>query len=370
MLGRLLRDAPVPVVFATQDESGVGRRGVIKLRQARFHGPGWLPVPVRRPTAAVLTLYTLVHRTVELALSARRQGVGVIVACTRGATELPAACLASVIGRSRFVAYLFDDPVYQFPPGPIRRFAAMAERFWVRHVAAVIVPNEAMADVFTYRTGVAAVVVRNPVPAAALEALPRRDGADELGDPVRLVYTGAAYSAQADALVSVVRAIDFAGANVEVHIYTSQTSEELAELGLLSPVVFRHEHLDGEECLEVQRRADLLILPLAFHSPYPEVIATSAPGKFGEYLASGRPILVHAPAGSWVADFASNHGAGLVVETDEPAAVASALTAMCSDAALRGRLVRCAREVAGLFSEDEQRARFWRVLKEVDGQDR
>lgn len=366
VLGRLLRDPPVPVYFATQDDS-VGRRAdTVILRQARFYGPGWLPALLRRPMSAVLTLHTLVHRTVELTRSARRLQVGTIIGCTGGATEVVAASLAAMILRRRFVAYLFDDPVYQFPAGPIRRFAALAERFWSRRVSAVIVPNEALAEVVNHRAGLTALIVRNPVPANALEQLPTSDARADLGDPVRLVYTGATYAAQADALANIVRAIGLVGTRMELHVYTSQTSNDLAGLGIDSPVVVRHDHVDGESCLATQRAADLLVLPLAFHSPYPEVIETSAPGKLGEYLASGRPLLVHAPARSWVADFVYEHDAGVVVGVDDPGAVASALVELCSDSALRQRLVRGARSVAGLFTEGEQRLAFWRALDLVD----
>ncbi len=70
-----------------------------------------------------------------------------------------------------------------------------------------------------------------------------------------------------------------------LHVYTSASEDELAAASLRSPHLVRHEHVDEDHSLEAQRGADVLLLPLAFNSPISETVLTSAPGKFGEYLA-------------------------------------------------------------------------------------
>ena len=88
----------------------------------------------------------------------------------------------------------------------------------------------------------------------------------------------------------------------------------------------------------IQRQAQVLFLPFAFHSPYPEVVRTSAPAKMAEYLAARRPILVHAPADSFVSHYFKRHGCGIVVDEPQPAAVAQALARILDDGALREQL--------------------------------
>jgi len=57
-----------------------------------------------------------------------------------------------------------------------------------------------------------------------------------------------------------------------------------------------------------------------------------------EYLAASRPILVHAPAESFVAQYFRRHDCGLVISTQDPDALAQALGRLRVDTALRERL--------------------------------
>jgi glycosyltransferase involved in cell wall biosynthesis len=114
----------------------------------------------------------------------------------------------------------------------------------------------------------------------------------------------------------------------------------------------------------VQRRADLLFLPLAFDSPYPVLINTSCPSKMGEYLASGRPVLVHAPAGSFVAWYFKKYECGLVVDEPDPAKLAAAVGRLLTDNDLRRRLGHRARERARAdFSVPVARATFEGLMR-------
>lgn len=116
--------------------------------------------------------------------------------------------------------------------------------------------------------------------------------------------------------------------------------------GITGPVVI-HRNLPNDRMPGIQRRADLLFLPLAFASEYPDIIRTSAPGKIGEYLASGTPVLVHAPKDSFVSWFFSRYQCGMVVNDDDPAPLSEALKILLSDCGLRETITRNACERAG-----------------------
>lgn len=114
-------------------------------------------------------------------------------------------------------------------------------------------------------------------------------------EEVRIVYTGAIYQAHFDAFRNLVLALDQINLKKTIYIYSSRTQAQLERDGIQGHVVY-HDHVEHRKSIEEQRRADILFLPLAFNSIYPNIIRTSSPGKMGEYLASGRPVLVHAPA--------------------------------------------------------------------------
>lgn len=109
------------------------------------------------------------------------------------------------------------------------------------------------------------------------------------------------------------------------------------------PDVALRGHLASSEVFEELRRADILFLPLAFDSHFPELIRTSCPMKTGEYLASGRPILVHAPAGSFLDWYFTRHECGVVVSERDPEVLAEAIRRIRDNVELRERIGRNAR---------------------------
>src|SRR5690606_7052120 len=116
------------------------------------------------------------------------------------------------------------------------------------------------------------------------------------------------------------------------------------------------------EVARVHREADVLLLALAFRSPYPELVRASSPTKLSDYLRSGRPILVHAPEGSFPARSCRERGCGLGVDRDDPAALAEALARLLDDADLAGRLAARARECAEEFAPASSRRTMLEVL--------
>jgi glycosyltransferase involved in cell wall biosynthesis len=118
----------------------------------------------------------------------------------------------------------------------------------------------------------------------------------------------------------------------------------------------------------VQQQADILFLGLAFDSPIPEVIRTSAPGKMGEYLGSGRPILVHAPPDSFLSWYFKKEEWGMVVDQKDATVLGRGIERLLEDGRLRKRLVQnalsCARRD---FSLRKARNELLRVLQAIPG---
>jgi hypothetical protein len=190
-------------------------------------------------------------------------------------------------------------------------------------------------------------IVRNPVASEAFAgpplSWPRGSG------PVRIVYTGSLYSAQADAARSLVEALNTLGGLAEWHIYSAQSPDALTGFGMSGPFVHVNPHLDHDASLRVQREADVLFLPLAFKSAIPEVIRSSAPAKMAEYIAALRPILAHAPAGSFVSRFFRETGAGLVVDAPGAQGLEAALRRLNREPQVRQEIIAAALRVRPQF---------------------
>jgi len=301
-------------------------------------------------------------RAVHIARVARREHCRAIVAFTGDFHDLPAAYLASRLLGLPLYVYMCDYYSHRELYEPARRrLSTHLERVVVGGATRVICGTDTLADALAQRYGITPAVIHHPADLSlyALADCPRRAPSRHL----RIVYTGTIYEAQLDAVQNLLAALDQLGAqSAALHIYGGQSENELRTRDLEGQLVV-HPHASAQEIAAVQEGADILFLPLAFRSQYPEVIRTSAPMKFGEYLAAGGPILVHAPADAFVSEYCRRHDCAVVVDDPDPRCLIQAIEALCDDAARRARLIRNAQERALTdFSIDVARARFGELL--------
>ena len=317
--------------------------------------------------AVVSGLLEILQRARSVVHVVKREKCGAILACSGDIIDLPAGYLASRWIGVPFYAYIFDYYSYQWTRRSYRFFARRVEPIVLKGAAGVIVPNEFLRNEYHRRYQVEPTVIHNPCEVSEIDDVPKTPWPANEGE-VRIVYTGAVYHAHYDAFHNLIAALRLLGRpGLKLHLYTAQPQAELEREGIVGPVV-THNHLAPSHVFEVQRRADILFLPLAFSSMIPEVIKTSAPGKIGEYLASGRPVLVHAPGDSFVSWYFKEHKCGVVVEQSEPAMLVQAIRRILDDADLRQRLRENARARARAdFSLDAAQAEFLKLFQPKAG---
>lgn len=285
----------------------------------------------------------LLPRAKAIADVLRREQCDAVVVCTGGAEilDLPAAYLASRRTGARFYPYLLDCYGHMVAHVAGEHIFARIEPILLTRAAAVIVHNEFQRDEVRRNYDVDAVVIHNPCDLAEY-AGPRRteasgSGAAPVRDP-RIVYTGSVGPLHYEAFRNLMTAIGRLDRHdLRLHLYTAQPAARLESEGIRGPVVF-HPPQPLAAIPAVQQEADVLFLPLALHSSQPDIVRTAAPGKIGEYLAAGPPILVHAPPESFVASYFRDHQCGIVVDRSDPAELAAALERALTDPALAARL--------------------------------
>jgi glycosyltransferase involved in cell wall biosynthesis len=275
-----------------------------------------------------------------------------LIACSGDFADIPAAFVASRRLNLPFYAYIFDDYVFQWT-GFQRWIAKLIAPSIFKHSVGILGPNEFICEEYRRRYGVKAVLVRNPYALEEVEKEPCFGWPAESGK-IRLVYTGAVYHANFDCFRNLIQAMRLLSEYpLELHIFTAQTREELENKGIWNERTFVHSHLSYKAALEEQRKADILFIPLAFKSPIPEVIRTSAPGKLGEYLMSGRPILAHVPANSFVAQYFKRYQCGFLVDQNNPQKLALEIKKLLTDPQVYIQKVHNARQQARFdFSPD------------------
>ncbi len=137
-----------------------------------------------------------------------------------------------------------------------------------------------------------------------------------------------------DAVLRLARAAAMAKTSPKLDMCTPSLPEELRALGIGS------RYVDQATLAEAQARSTVLFLPLAFESQQPLMIRHNFPTKAMDYLRSGRPILVHSPADSYLAWLARREGFALVVDRPDVAELAAAIDRLTEDVDLQDKLVR------------------------------
>lgn len=300
----------------------------------------------------------LAQRVRTISRILRDEKCDAVIVCTGGLEilDFPAAYLASRLTGVRFYAYLLDQyshmVSYVLGNSLFRHFEARI----LKDATAVIVPNEFLQKELRQRFNVKAIVIHNMCDLDVYKQAPTETKPDEPG----IVYTGGVGLLHYDAFRNLLAAINLLAENrVKLHLYTPQPRAGIENEGIAGPHVVFHEHQPVASMPEIQQQADILFLPLSINSPHPDIVRTAMPGKMGEYLASGRPILVHAPPDSYIAWYFRHHECGLVVDENDPAQLARAIDSLLNDANLRERLGTRARERAETdFDQVKERARF------------
>jgi glycosyltransferase involved in cell wall biosynthesis len=287
-----------------------------------------------------------------------KENICVLIACSGEISDIPAAYLATKKSNIRLVIYSFDDYVYQWV-GYQRKLAKIIASQVFREANSLIVPNEFLHKEYFRRYHRRSVIVHNPYLALTgnkkLLLFDRRQ--------INIVYTGSVYHAHFDAFLNLISAMQLIKSPVKLHIFTGQSQEELIQKGFLEQFVQFHGNLKQEEVYLIQKQADILFLPLAFECPINEVIKTSAPGKMGEYMISGRPILIHSPKDSYLSWYFKKNKCGIIVDELDPVILAKTIQEISKNKKTVQKIVANAKKcVKRDFSIEQSRTNFIKAI--------
>jgi glycosyltransferase involved in cell wall biosynthesis len=293
---------------------------------------------------------------IRAAIAARRANASWIVSPADGGFSQVAGAVASRLSglpRLVFVFDLWTENAYS----PVERLAGrMLERRLFASAAAVVVWSQEAADHLRRSDGVEAAVLSIPVD------LPEgAEGGEAAPDRNEVFVSGALYWAQEDAARRLLRA---ASQVPEATVTIVGDADALRDKGLEGDRV--EPPVPAKEFQRRAARAGALFVGLSFDSPHPEVVRTATPARFAEYMALGRPIVVHAPAGSHVAEYARAQGFAEVVDRPDEAALAQGLRrALSGDEEIVSRARRARALVAERHDTRLVAARFRQLLDSV-----
>jgi glycosyltransferase involved in cell wall biosynthesis len=290
-----------------------------------------------------------------------RHRIDRIVAVYPKTQFLFAGYLAARLTGCRLFAYLHNT--YDAQTGIARRFASWVHQRVFLHAQHVFVMSQGMSDLFRERfPGVR----QTPLVHSFNEPLPKFEELPRVGSPMRLVFSGNLVSC-ADAASRLVEAIA-RSPDTSLSILSGDDQVRLNQLLRIRPGT-TCETLSRDKIPGRLRQADVVLLPHSF--VYPERakddFLTIFPTKTIEYLISGRPILAHCPADTFLTKFLLENQCALVVDQPEVGALCEAIERLRTDEALRSRLVGNALQAARQFQAVQVAAEFRRWIDGSEG---
>ncbi|MDI6877676.1 MAG: glycosyltransferase [Methanomicrobiales archaeon] len=285
-----------------------------------------------------------------------------VVVCTADLFNLPAVHLSCTELKVPYFVYMFDHYSNQWIQPQLKIFAQRYEQQILEAAAGVIFPNEFLAN-FYKKFKVNDIVLHNPCDLSRYA----RSGFSKsaLSNGKMILYTGHIYEAHYAAFRNLIEAIRLLKReDITLQIYTVQRMSHLQKEGIKGPHVAINPPISDHLIPQIQAEADILFLPLSMNSSYgKEVINTSAPGKMGEYLASGTPILVHAPKDSFVSWYFRTYNCGLVVDEENPKSLADGIVTLLEDDSIRNKFQNNALERARIdFDLEKIKKHFFGLI--------
>ena len=276
---------------------------------------------------------------------------------TRGPYLVSAYFLHKITGKTLFV-YMFDlwskNPMNQVQ----EKIALIFEKRILRASKTVFVMSERLSDYYKKNYSVKSVVIHHSY---IKEEVRKAELAVSLKDSKKyfdIVFTGVMNT---DTLwLPIFREILRDLSSERIRLRLCVPCKDDVSINDKNIIV---ESLNREDVLLVQKKADILFLPMVWSKYHPREIAqTASPSKLGEYLISGVPILVLAPKDSYISEYATRDGWALVVNNLNEETLKNAILKLKNDSELRKSRVSNALKVAINHDAEIQSAKVQKYL--------
>lgn len=276
----------------------------------------------------------------------RTLGTDVVMAAFPQETYVVASFLAARQLRLPFYVHMHDLWAENIPTGTTAaRFAALWEPRVLRQATRVLCMTEAMQKHYEKKYGIQTDLLPHCVPEQDYARAPSHVHPARMAPPTVLFVGAVSAEMNQHALQVLAAASELLPKEYELLFCTSFNLATLKRFGIQSSRL-RAQYVSREEVQRLQTEAQVLVAPLSHQDCSMHEVQTVFSTKLLEYLVSGRPIVVFAPATSYHAVSAHEHGWGYVVTENSPQALATAIVQVATDDTLAATLVQGARQEA------------------------
>ena len=244
--------------------------------------------------------------------------------------------------------FLFDLYKGNFLPFPGGLLANIFERTILTNAEKIIVTNAGTKELYEKRYGATMskkiVIIHNSVfPESYIQTSEKKE-IGSTNSPSTILFTGRIYWPQIGALKNLIRAVNETNdPDLQLKIYSPSPKNYLKEIGIVEYEKVKLGMATPAEIPEIQKNADILFLPLSWNTESQAIIDTATPGKLTDYLISGKPILIHAPASSYLVQYAKEKNFALAVDDENIETLKTGIKRLLTDSSYVQELVANAR---------------------------
>jgi hypothetical protein len=294
--------------------------------------------------------------------SARASGVHQIFAVLNNALTIAVSQRAAAELGIPLVSLVWDPPEYVFRQAGFDRWSRESLLCEFRNCLAastrVAVVSETMQRDFAVHTQARIHLLRHGIALESTESTAPLDGDEWLIGFAGSMYSDCAWRALTAALDQVDWRV--AGRPVRLRLLTGRIQLSSRRAARMDYLGFR----PPDEVQSILQACHLTYLPQPFVAEFAELCRYSFPTKLANYLALGRPVLVHCPDDSALAEFVRENPVGVHVASLDAERIIEALHSLLCDPARYAAASRRATETARVhFSDSNFRASVDRVLE-------
>lgn len=236
-------------------------------------------------------------------LAIKKENPTMVVGYSDGGPVLIASYLLSIKHRIPLSLYFYDLYKGNYFTRALSLYAYIFEPFMLRRATHIFVMNDLLRDVYRLRSKKCKVTV-------IYNSLPEHEHGEVVSDSgttKSIAYLGSIYWAQESALKELIEASSLLRNRPKIILYTPYTDEYLNGIGIYESENIIFSSCDPENSIKELEKHSLTFLGLSHNTEKELLINTSSPVRLCDYLNARVPMLIHAPAESFVVKHALTH---------------------------------------------------------------
>lgn len=251
------------------------------------------------------------------------------------------------ITKKPYYIFLFD--IYKdnfYPVFPAASLAKIFESKILKNAEKIIVTNEGTLNYYTQIYGEEIrkkiIIIHNSTFSEPYLNLQKDYNPKP---PYTILFTGSIYWPQIGSLKNLIKAVEeLKDIDINLKIYCPDPKDYLKKIGITENEKIKISIAPPQKMPEIQTQADILFLPLSWHTKSQKIIDTATPGKLADYLISNRPILIHAPSSTFLVKYAKENNFAAVIDEESIEKLKIIIKKLLTDQKFSEKLIENARK--------------------------